>query len=239
MGDIKKRISDLMVINTVSDESRYVVETPEGTRSVTHKTLAALFKTTVASTIQALNVIFNDKKTAEAKLGAIDGITDSLSSENSRIAASSKALKEVSDSLIANGTRLYADYHDGKYGVNTSPNRGADTFIPFKQSANVMSTHVKATEITSSSTTISFKGFNKGKYMLQLYAGNGGNPSYTSTDLTINPSGDTKYTGNTSGSSAIRTILGDFEVTGSNPQLLIKGLIANTANYMLMIADNA
>ena len=24
------------------------------------------------------------------------------------------------------------DYHDGKYGVNTDPQRGADTFIPFK-----------------------------------------------------------------------------------------------------------
>ena len=23
------------------------------------------------------------------------------------------------------------DYHDGKYGVNTDPQRGADTFIPF------------------------------------------------------------------------------------------------------------
>lgn len=23
------------------------------------------------------------------------------------------------------------DYHDGKYGVNTDPERGADTFIPF------------------------------------------------------------------------------------------------------------
>lgn len=26
------------------------------------------------------------------------------------------------------------DYHDGKYGVNTDPERGADTFIPFKAS---------------------------------------------------------------------------------------------------------
>ena len=24
------------------------------------------------------------------------------------------------------------DYHDGKYGVNTDPERGADTFIPFR-----------------------------------------------------------------------------------------------------------
>lgn len=29
------------------------------------------------------------------------------------------------------------DYHDGKYGVNTDPQRGADTFIPFKSNAGL------------------------------------------------------------------------------------------------------
>lgn len=29
------------------------------------------------------------------------------------------------------------DYHDGKYGVNTSPSRGADTFVPFRSSGKV------------------------------------------------------------------------------------------------------
>ena len=36
--------------------------------------------------------------------------------------------------LKANNNDIYMDYHDGKYGVNTSSARGADTFIPFKQS---------------------------------------------------------------------------------------------------------
>lgn len=34
-------------------------------------------------------------------------------------------------SLKANNNQIYMDYHDGKYGINTDPNRGADTFIPF------------------------------------------------------------------------------------------------------------
>lgn len=39
----------------------------------------------------------------------------------------------VNDSLtVPDGTKYYADKQNGKYGVNTDPNRGADTFIPFK-----------------------------------------------------------------------------------------------------------
>ena len=45
--------------------------------------------------------------------------------------AGALALKEVNSSLKANSKQVYMDYHDGKYGINTDPNRGADTFIPF------------------------------------------------------------------------------------------------------------
>ena len=38
----------------------------------------------------------------------------------------------INSSLTANGSQLCMDYHDGKYGVNTDPKRGADTFIPFR-----------------------------------------------------------------------------------------------------------
>ena len=45
---------------------------------------------------------------------------------------SAAALKEVNNSLIANSKHFYFDYKNGKYGYNTNPNRGADTFVPFK-----------------------------------------------------------------------------------------------------------
>lgn len=48
---------------------------------------------------KAVDVEFNDSKTAETKLGAIDGITDSLASTSSRIAASAKALNQVNNNL--------------------------------------------------------------------------------------------------------------------------------------------
>lgn len=41
-------------------------------------------------------------------------------------------LSELKDELTANGNRIYMDYQNGKYGYNTSPTRGADTFFPFK-----------------------------------------------------------------------------------------------------------
>ena len=33
--------------------------------------------------------------------------------------------------MIANSKHFYFDYKNGKYGYNTNPNRGADTFVPF------------------------------------------------------------------------------------------------------------
>lgn len=44
----------------------------------------------------------------------------------------SEILNTLEDELTANNNRLYMDYQNGKYGINTSPSRGADTFIPFK-----------------------------------------------------------------------------------------------------------
>ena len=43
-------------------------------------------------------------------------------------------INSINGQLTANNNAIYMDYHDGKYGVNTSSTRGADTFIPFRQS---------------------------------------------------------------------------------------------------------
>lgn len=48
---------------------------------------------------KSTDVEFNDAKTAETKVGAIDGITDSLSSNSSRIAASAKAVNQLNGDL--------------------------------------------------------------------------------------------------------------------------------------------
>ena len=68
----------------------------------------------------------------------------------------------VNSSLTANGSQLCMDYHDGKYGVNTDPQRGADTFIPFHSDRDMKA----IVTFTSNSTnpagyTTVYKGENK------------------------------------------------------------------------------
>ena len=41
------------------------------------------------------------------------------------------AVQELNNSLSANSNQFHFDYQNGKYGYNTDPNRGADTFHPF------------------------------------------------------------------------------------------------------------
>lgn len=44
---------------------------------------------------------------------------------------------QLTGQLTANNHAMYMDYHDGKYGVNTSSTRGADTFIPFSRADHI------------------------------------------------------------------------------------------------------
>jgi len=77
---------------------------------------------------KASDVEFNDAKTAETKVGAIDGITDSLVSTSSRIAASAKALSQLNNNLTARPEWIYGT--DGRItGYRTKA--GADTEFPF------------------------------------------------------------------------------------------------------------
>lgn len=55
---------------------------------------------------------------------------------NIEVTTLSDEIKDMQDELTVNGNRFYFDYHDGKYGYNTSPSRGADTFVPFKQATH-------------------------------------------------------------------------------------------------------
>ncbi|MDO4333806.1 MAG: hypothetical protein Q4C58_14140 [Eubacteriales bacterium] len=87
------------------------------------------------------DVAFNDGKNAEAKLGVIDGITDSTTATSSRIAASAKAL---SDAIID----LRQSFQDGcntivsactTYGVTPASNSPADIAAAIGQISNTKS----------------------------------------------------------------------------------------------------
>ena len=74
---------------------------------------------------------FEDGKTAETKLGAINGITDSLVSTSSNIAASAKAVSKLNGNL---GGYSFGETADGEPGYRKP---GADTVIPFNKNVTI------------------------------------------------------------------------------------------------------
>lgn len=44
-------------------------------------------------------------------------------------------IDQLEDRMTVDNTKIYMDYHDGRYGINTDPQRGADTFVPFRRPA--------------------------------------------------------------------------------------------------------
>lgn len=97
----------------------------------------------------ASDVNFTDGTDAESSLGQIKGITSDITGEAEDIAASIKCVNQLNNSLTANGNRLYADYQNGKYGFNTDPDRGADTFVPFNSGASVFEVNSATSWITN------------------------------------------------------------------------------------------
>lgn len=59
------------------------------------------------------------------------GIAASGRAVNSAYQAAINPIHSLQNQLKANNNSFYFDYKDGKYGYNTSANRGADTFHPF------------------------------------------------------------------------------------------------------------
>lgn len=74
------------------------------------------------------SVEFNDGMNAEQKVGAINGITDSLISTSSNVAASAKAVNDLNNQL--GGVRFGFD-ENGNGGYYKGD--GADTFTPFSR----------------------------------------------------------------------------------------------------------
>lgn len=89
----------------------------------------------------------------------------------------------MNNNLSANSKAFIFDYHDGKYGFNTNPNRGADTFTPFS------GTEIKYIhEVMSGSRTHSYT-FPNGYRPLSVFIANGnGTQNYQGAKVSYNPS---------------------------------------------------
>lgn len=62
---------------------------------------------------------FNDGKTAQTKLGAIDGITSDLSGESETVAASIKCVNQLNSSLANGAVKFKVENGDLYYSVYT------------------------------------------------------------------------------------------------------------------------
>lgn len=60
-----------------------------------------------------------------------NNITANKTTETNHYNALAERASTLENELTANNKRIYMDYKNGKYGYNTSANRGADTFHPF------------------------------------------------------------------------------------------------------------
>ena len=77
-------------------------------------------------------MIFNVGGNSEAVNMTADKVKYNDGDVAQELATLDQSVAVLEDELTANGTRIYLDYKDGKYGYNTSALRGADTFSPFK-----------------------------------------------------------------------------------------------------------
>lgn len=109
---------------------------------------------------KASDVEFDDGKNAETKIGAINGVTDSLTSTSSNIAASAKAVKELNDKVTQLSSNLMADLSRltaaGTWGGGYAVANGyaANAAIP-AGSASYVLVYVSLSQFPENSTYIS------------------------------------------------------------------------------------
>lgn len=123
--------------NQYAGATQLISTTPEATSTNAYNALATnqlfLQKTTVLDT--KANALAVTQK--YIPLGCLAfkealGTTDYSRVGNGTISGGLVYLNnQMNNQLTANGNKFYFDYQDGKYGYNTDPNRGADTFLPF------------------------------------------------------------------------------------------------------------
>ncbi|MBD5463241.1 MAG: hypothetical protein HDR24_09335 [Lachnospiraceae bacterium] len=105
---------------------------------------------------KASDVEFDNGMTAEMKMGAIDGITDSLASTSSRIAASAKSVATLNSHLAQQPNFIYDS--TGKITGYKTPG-GADTVFPFKNSGGDGSVSI-ITSSASNATSLNVSNIN-------------------------------------------------------------------------------
>lgn len=117
---------------------------------------------------KASDVEFDDGKTAEFKLGEIDGITSNIDNKNERIAASINVVNHVNNKL-GGVTQFIVDEESGKITGYKTDIGGADTVFPFRRTEedfileNLYATTTLWEKNTGGSATVSYRCKGDGK----------------------------------------------------------------------------
>lgn len=111
----------------------------------------------LAENLNASGINYNNTSsglTASKVQGAIDEVNQKVNNANNNFQLANELLtndiQNVANQLDIDGEKIYMDKKNGKYGYNTSPTRGADTFHPFNQLPNTL--------------TMNFSGSTQGNY---------------------------------------------------------------------------
>ncbi len=129
-------------------------------------------------------------------------------------ALGTKALyNELKNELTANSKQFYFDYKNGKYGFNTDPNRGADTFCPFKSGLDIGTPQYAA---NVSGSTLQNWTFNteKGKKYAIVMASYAGTWSSISNCIKLLETNATTFYGYSYQPHYVKTII--FEATSNS-----------------------
>lgn len=110
------------------------------------------------------DVEFNDGKNAETKVGAIDGITDSLVSDSSNIAASAKAVSELNSNLQSSFQAGVDSVYNAVKAKGTTP--ASKSLSDVVKGINNISSNLKVVSLGSggSNSTATFSAKNIPNY---------------------------------------------------------------------------
>ena len=146
------------VRNQYAGATQLISTTPEATSTNAFNALAStqlfLQKTTVIDTkANALAVNQNYVPLGCLAFKEALGTTNYSSVGNGTISGALVTLNnksnqldtKLNNQLSANNNEFYFDYQNGKYGYNTDPNRGADTFHPFSEHTKELLAEIRAT----------------------------------------------------------------------------------------------
>lgn len=148
-----------------------------------------LQKTTVVDTKSAAlavtqNYIPLGCKAFKEAIGTVDYSGVGNGTLSSAVVTNKNSITAVNNQLKANNNDIYMDYHDGKYGVNTSSSRGADTFIPFKELHIVEIGTFSGYGTFNLSSYDDYQSFTVNNFMfgdLSISASGGGNWNYSTS----------------------------------------------------------